>query len=86
MRRIAYQSLLIKREDWATWTDEASAAYEWYVSIAEEGTSPRARFSTNSYKGYLPPPPDPPEENPPPPPEDIEPPPPCEADEERLLW
>ena len=72
--------------DRTKWTDEASGAYIWYVSIAEEGTSPRARFSTNSYKGYLPPPPDPPPLNPPPPPKDIPPPPPCEADEERLLW
>ena len=27
------------------WTDEASGAYIWYVSIAEEGTSSRARLN-----------------------------------------
>ena len=34
--------LRIKQDDWTKWTDEASGAYIWYVSIAEEGTSSRA--------------------------------------------
>lgn len=42
----------IKRDDWAMWTDEASGMYIPYQSIAEEGTSPRARFSV---KFYIPP-------------------------------
>lgn len=37
--------LRIKRDDWTMWTDEASGAYIWYVSIAEEGTSSRARLN-----------------------------------------
>ena len=25
-------------DDWTMWTDEASGAYRWYVSIAEDGS------------------------------------------------
>lgn len=36
-----------KRDDWAMWTDEASGMYSAYLSIAEEGTSSRARLNAN---------------------------------------
>ena len=35
------------------WTDEASGAYIWYVSIAEEGTSSRARLNAKEKRAYL---------------------------------
>lgn len=38
----------IKRDDWTMWTDEASGMYRSYLSIAEEGTSSRDRFSAKS--------------------------------------
>ena len=36
--------------DWAMWTDEASGMYSAYLSIAEEGTSSRARLNANYMK------------------------------------
>ena len=47
IRSIFLYSLVLqsKRDDCATWTDEANGMYKWYVSIAEEGTSARARLN-----------------------------------------
>ena len=36
-------------DDWTMWTDETSGMYRWYVSIAEDGTSPRAHLAMKFY-------------------------------------